>query len=553
MFRSTVRHLVEICETCVPNNFVHATDVAFYFPRFQPRLHLPDCRIPEIRDAIELLQPLGKATPRRWSSPLPLSALALAEWKKNRDRALTLLSRGEEIMKNIGGARCAAAADIIRPLYATVFELINGLEHLPRSDFATRMDVHRFIVKHAGCLLYFNDSWDRSDVRHLDTACVVVAHFIRSFCALHQRPFHIKQTENSKNQSNKLPSSWTMSVEGGESSGDVLDLKMVADRLDELLQLSKEMAEKHLVESPELRWNVPKLLLLKGILSIPLTGNLTLAQNLVDSAAKTVYEFTRRKMPIVDGIVARKQEHELGLFMLSQAEMAARVFDWSIAPGEVDMEVIEMFESAAKFYSSPCNTALNADGIMSAEDLHQRRFEADAYSSCMLSYANFLLGAPRPQGTSRRDAPVFLPKQMFSTSPIATVATSSDIIYTDVRRPQAMAVEVTRKKAGEALERGLQLNRDLYPERKLNPKAGWTLVAMASLYADMRDYLYATGLFASAEKTIIENYGSVSLERLVVSKLRYEFLAGVGSEDEAKASTHEIVQLLKQMDAMPHR
>ncbi|RHW68799.1 hypothetical protein DPX39_100041600 [Trypanosoma brucei equiperdum] len=558
MFRRTSRCLVEVGDTCVPNNFVHATDLAFYFSRFQPRSHLHPHGIPELRDAVELLQPPEGKPCSRWSAPRLFSPAALtapaavAEWKKKREKAMTLLSRGEEIMENVSGVRSAAVADVVRPLYATKFELLNGLEHLPRSEFATRIDVHRFIVKHAGRLLYFNDSWDKSDVKHLDTTCVILAHFIRSFCALHQRPFHVKQANVSDSKADRNPSSWTMAVVGGESGDAMISLQTVMDRLDELLALSEKITERQMGEMPELRWNKPKLLLLKGTLTIPLTGNLTHAQELVNQAAKTVYEFHQRKKPIVDGLVARKQEHELGLFMLVQAEMAARVFDWTINTGEVDMEVVGMFEAATKFYSSPCNTPLDADGIMSAELLDKRRFEVDAYTTCMLSFGNFLLGAPRPAAKTRRDAPVFLPKQLFTISPIATVASSSDLIYADVQRRAPMTVEVARKRAGEALERGLKLNRELYPDQKQNPKAGWTLLAMASLYADMRDYLYATGLFASAEKTVIENYGGVSLERLLVSKLRYEFLAGVGSEEEAKASAHEIVQLLKQMDIMPH-
>nr|CCC51306.1 conserved hypothetical protein [Trypanosoma vivax Y486] len=558
MFRITSRRWTEVADTCVPSNFVHATDLAFYFPRFQPRSHLQTHGIPELRDAVELLQPAANVPGCRWTAPrtmatMTTAAAAAAEWRKSRDKALTLLARGAEIIENVGGARNKALVDVVRPLYATKFELINGVEHLPRSDLAQRLDVHRTILKQAGRLLYFGDDWDRLDLKQLDTSCVIAAHFVRSFCALHQRPFHSEQgsgEETAVRRNNANLSAWSISVGGESGCGEALTLPLVMNRIDELLKLSQMAAEKHGRDFPDIRWTPPKLLPLKGILTIPLTGNLARARELVDDAAKVVYEFNRRAKPILEGLTVRKQEPELGLFMLAQAEIAARVFDWSLPPNEVDMGVIGMFEAAAKFYSSPCNTALNADGIMSTENLDERRFEAEAYVSCMLSYGTFMLNAPRPPGKSSREKPVFLPKQVFSTSPIATVATSSDIIYTDVQQPAPMTVEVTRKRAGEALERGLSLNRQLFPEQKQNPKAAWTLLSMASLYADTRDYLYATGLFASAEKAVVENYGSASLERLLVLKLRYEFLAGVGSEQEAKVAAHEVVQLLKRIDSM---
>lgn len=544
MFHSTLRRLTATAETCVSSNFVSAADLAFYFPRFQPRVHLHPRGIPELRDAVALLQPIEGLSPRRWSRP---GATSLEEWRKCCNKAVVLLSRGEEILENVGGLRNAATADVVRALYAVKFELLNGIEHLPRVDDAQRIDVNRLILRQAGRLLFFDDSWDKSDVQQIDTACVIVAHFVRAFCALYQRPFHAKQDAGDK------ISLWSMVLEEADSSGgkSVLTLPMVMNRIDELLRLSRKASETHAAKCPDIRWNVPKLLLLKGILTIPLTGHLAQAQGYIDEAAKTVYEFRKRKQPIVDGLVARKQEPELGLFMLAQAEMAARVFDWSVGVNKVDNNVIEMFEAAAKFYSSPCNTPLDADGIMSTDGMEERRFETDAYTSCMLSYGTFLLNAPRPASTSQRDSPVFLPKQVFTMSPIATVATSSDVIFADVRQSAVMSVDVGRKRAGEALERALQLNRALHPENRQNPKAGWTLLAMASLYADMRDYLYATGLFASAEKALVENYGAVSLERLLAKKLRYEFLAGVGSAQEAKAAGHEVVQLLKHMDSIP--
>ncbi|EPY23783.1 hypothetical protein STCU_07458 [Strigomonas culicis] len=324
------------------------------------------------------------------------------------------------------------------------------------------------------------------------------------------------------------------------------------ERLQELQRLCAEADKVHGATHPELRWHLPKLQLLRGLLTVPLTGHLVHAQQQLQQATQTVHQFRARRSPLLEGLKPREPEPELGLYLLAEAALGARVFNWDlVAPGEADAAALRRFDEAAQFYAAPFDTAIDADGIADAGQLRDREMEVLAYNSCLTAAGSFLLNAPRPPATNPRDGPVFLPKQVFQMDPILSVGTSSDIIFSQVQDPEPLSVAAGRRRAGEALERALQLNRGLLPEQRHNAPAAATLQAMACLYADTRDYLYATGLFETANKTVAEVYGPTSLEQAHVHKLRYEFLAGVGSEEEAKAASHEVVHLLKRLDQMP--
>ncbi|KAK7199021.1 hypothetical protein NESM_000870300 [Novymonas esmeraldas] len=625
MLRRTLRRSTDVRHTSVPALMQHPVEMAYYFPRFHPSTHINTAGIPELTDAVELMtrhgrpvRPAAAATAAaaatgttaraqpvtRWTTTLsatasPTTADSVAAALKDNSKSLLLLERGVDILNSVGGARSPAVANLIRPLYAARFELLCGSEHLPRCDYAARIHVHKATLHQAAPLLLHNDVWDKSDVAQLDTTCVILAHFVKAFCALHPRPFHAAAAAAASTSSPAGPSSaaaaaaagggggvsstgsakpsplaslkskggaaaaapprpasspatWAMEVEDGSGGTARLTLQMVHERIEEALRLAAAAYEKHGTAHPELRWLRPKLLVLKALLTIPLTGHLLHAQQLITDAAHYVDALTRRRNPLMDGLKERTREPELGLYMLLQAEMAARIFNWDIGLGQVDGDVVDLFTDAAGFYADAPNTALDGDAIMSDAKLPEQRFEAEAYACCLRSYATFLLGAPRPRATSTRDSPVFLEKQTFSPNPLLTVSTPSSDIFSDVRNVTELSLETCRRRTGEALDRALKLNRMLYPDYRQNAPATATLTAMACMYADTRDYLYATGLFESANKAATHLYGDASPERVFLQKLRYEFLAGVGSEQEAKTASHEVVHLLKRVDALPY-
>lgn len=619
MLRATVARLLALASTSVPSNFCSPIEMAFYFPRFQPLTHIADMGIPEIKDAVALLQ--GPDTTlkgyrqskdddtiffeqTRWSTSAVRSG-AMRETRetrglrlKKREKGLMLLERGIDILEGLGGP-CSAnplIRNMIRPLYAARFELINGSEHLPRPDYARHVHPQRLILNQSARLLFYNDGaahgWDKSDVKQIDTALVILGHFVKAFCALHMKPFNeaaaqkmaaaAVKSPSASIKSGGIKSSSVKSTGGGSaaksssSSGyfngkewsitipadpnnttttgeQALTLAMVMDRIDEALCLAVAAHKKHGANAPDLRWHEPKLLLLKALVTIPLTGNLAFAHKYIYQANNVVLAMKQRTNLLLDGLKDREFEVEFGLYNLLLAEASARMFNWSLTAGEADAAVIREFEHAAQFYATPFDTALNADGIMSEKTAHERVFEIEAYCCCLLSYATFLLNAPRPAATSIRDTPVFLPGQLFSFNALATVAASnSNMLYAEVGERVNFTIEDCRTRTGNSLMRALEVNRAIHPEdQKENPLAAWTLAGMACMYADTRDYLYAVGLFESAHKNFYTNYGPVSMENVLLQRLRYEFMAGVGSEQEAKTASHEVVGLLKQMDKLP--
>lgn len=86
-----------------------------------------------------------------------------------------------------------------------------------------------------------------------------------------------------------------------------------------------------------------------------------------------------------------------------------------------------------------------------------------AYASVRASYGTFLLNAPRGQGTSRHDAPVFLPQQLFTFNPIQLIRIPQKYMYGNADgHKRSLSLQKCRQQTGEALERALKLNRRVF-------------------------------------------------------------------------------------------
>lgn len=122
---------------------------------------------------------------------------------------------------------------------------------------------------------------------------------------------------------------------------------MVLDRIDELIRLCRKVHATHGAKHPQFRWSVPKLLLLKALLIMASTGNLFLAQSLIDDAAELVFQMTAKanQPSLITSLQGRDYEAELGLFMCAQAEIASRIFNWNngTALSYMDSRVFELY------------------------------------------------------------------------------------------------------------------------------------------------------------------------------------------------------------------
>lgn len=663
MFRLCLLQRYSLLATTLPPNFISTGDLAFYFPRFQPETHIQSAGIAEIEEALTLIRSQSvkvvlptpvdapashwrsrafstpqSATVRRWLEKVS-SAEEAVKPGKEKVKCLSLLDRGIDILEGAGGLSSPVVAPLLRPVFAAKFELLHGTAHLPRPPVAVlstqavgssqryrggALNVAKHILYHSSRLLVNKKGWDVSDSGALtphaiDTDCVILAHFVKAFCALHTRPFHLKKEavtsakpkisssikkevqRGGQPAASSSPPPWSLSLDGDTDRRMTLDI--VLERIDQLMRRCEAaMAEvepshqkKEAMEGSTMSngfdwesWKlyIPKLLLLKALMTIANSGHLLQAKQYLDEAVAYVNRLQKRSHIVLDGLRSGQHpaEPEMGLFWLAQAELMARIWDWSggrsrfiqkpngekVSSAELDEDVFDAFENAAGFYAAPFSTSTKGDEIMNLERVSEREFEVHAYVVCLVSLATVLLRVPRPPtslGVNRspqsqsdefsavhRDSkPVFLPQQLFSLQPpFFTVHSPSPIIFTDSSRLRPFTVEEARRNVGVLLKRALELVRALYPNDRDHPLSAHILSVMASLYADTRDYLYASGLFESARRAVNSNYGGpLSLEGVFVEKLRYEFLAGVGSAEEAKSAAHEIVQHLKQIDSFP--
>lgn len=744
MFRASFLFRLSLLATCAPPHFASSTDIAFYFPRFQPSTHVQSAGIPEIKEAVALLasQTIQVALPspadldrshwrqreegthahrlvksKRWlsvgkafsreshSSAASVSASSIAE----KTMCLQLIDRGIDILECAGGLEVSAIREVLLPLYATKWELLQGTAHLPRPtfDYTTYasgstargsgsvghsstcyrggvLHVPKHILYHTSRVLVKDDHWSLESggflsPQKIDTDCMVLAHFVKAFSLLHTRPFNqssaksnpatsptysgsgqrqggsLKSTHSGSrftphSYASANKSSWSLTIEnnGGGDKG-IMTLEIALKRVDQLIERCKaamqEASKKKKTTAdgasssatpgssnghaegreggeaplPDSGWDVldswkfyiPKLLLLKAILTIGYSGHLLHAKKCVDEAAAYVHGLQKRSHILLDGLREgeRPAEPELGMFLLAQAEMMARIWNWgggkliqarktstreeddsssssrgngetNAMVAELDEDVFEAFDNSAGFYAAPFTSNTKADGIMDLSLVAEREFEVHAYAVCVLSLATVILGVPRVASTSNSvvaslfashtgskqkesppmfsavhqdSKPVFLSQQLFSLHPpLLSLDCPSLITFSDSSRLRPFSVEEARRMAGVLLKRALELVRALYPDDRDHPLAVQILTAMACLYADTRDYLYASGLFESARRGTYMHYGGPrSIEGIFVDKLRYEFLAGVGSEEEAKTAGHEIVQHLREVDQLP--
>lgn len=505
------------------------TSFAFDYPRFSTATHLIDMSLPELKDCKALYQEDKVA---------------------NAGKCLSLLDRAHEIFKNIPNwEQNESMTNVVRSITASKVELmsllqvrplsdrgVNGLLPPPMTTRAQSTQVNDWIVREirTTALRSTEDAWTRSDVEQLDTSCFLMGKFVESFCLLHPR------RDPGSLAADRLV------------SGQDKELAMLAlTKLQELHKLAELASEKHGATHKSLRWLPIKLLLLQAICTIPATGNLEVSRKLIQQAGLQVEEWGSKKTLVADV----SQEPELGLLMLFEAEIASRVYNWMHFPKEViDEGVVLLYQKACSFFSTKFDTAINHDAVMDGSvGSRPNAFKLDEasaavrdynlrdyYSTCLHSYGNFLLSAPRADPTKA----IFPKGETFTRNPLLNVASGSDMIFDDCKRPIALSIDTCRKNSQQALDRALQINRLLLPEDRNNEKAAWMLLSMACGFGDLRDYLYATGLLSSASTAFLERYGETSEEMLFLLRLEERLLNGMGSAKESETRKTKIHSIL---------
>eukprot|EP00658_Telonema_sp_P-2_P072096 TRINITY_DN61287_c0_g1_i1.p1 TRINITY_DN61287_c0_g1~~TRINITY_DN61287_c0_g1_i1.p1 ORF type:complete len:109 (-),score=37.82 TRINITY_DN61287_c0_g1_i1:231-557(-) len=77
-----------------------------------------------------------------------------------------------------------------------------------------------------------------------------------------------------------------------------------------------------------------------------------------------------------------------------------------------------------------------------------------------------------------------------------------------------------------------------------NLKAAYILRSLACVYSETKDYLYATGLFGSVERTFMHHYGSDSTELLDLFSLQEQYQRQIGATREGEQTFKKMKRIV---------
>lgn len=459
--------------------FVRAADAALYFPRYHPAEHL-STMLPELKTAKELL----------------LQPAAAVE---HGEAALSALVRSQEIFENLQ-QQAPAMAKELRFVVASKFRLIESSATAgtgnPLKIINSPNGPHAQIVRDASHVLAIT-AWEPNDAQ-FDAMCVVLAAFVKSLAQLRRTATFaddgvVAYTPDEKSAiANAL--TWCKQLQGHtlrEKSGFALKRHLPALRVIEALLL----------------------LAVDG-------GNMPKSLDIVKSAGQLASDFA-------------PQQH--GLFGAMQAEFSARQWDWQFGPGFVDEHVASAMKGAHQHYSAlfghPSYPDDRRDPIESVQGFEDLR---DNFATALITAAQFYLHAPH-----EKPGDDWMPPELLSYSPIMILPAGSTLVRESSVKLPLPHSEATRQ-ALHLSERALKVNRSLFPDQRDNLKAAEILRTMGVAYADLQDYLYATGMWNNAKRIYDRHYGPHSRESMDTMRLLERFQRKVGSTKEADATKHQM-------------
>lgn len=506
---------------------LNSSDFATQYPRMNLSTHLVDAGLPELKDCRSLYQASTDAhRSSKCFSLLNRAADVFANvpgWESNEQLG--------NVVRSIAAAKIQVALQQRGGLLGPIGSVMRSGDNVGAVDTSfPKLQMSRFILRESSEALKAA-KWTITDVNQIDIGSFLVGSLVESFARLYPRrdPGSVDRDRLVTVEQKPL-------------------LQFAMDHVTQLIRLADIAASTHGASHPSLKYVPVKLTVLKAIITVALDGNLATAQSLIMSAAGIVEEWGQKRHLLGDV----NQDPILGILMLLNAEISARIFNWTgyQRNESVDNDVLLKFQQACEFYSGRFASPTEVDGIMNpkaesistytkgqtaSEDLILR----DHYSTCLLSFGNFLLSAPR----SNPKETIFAKGEAFCRNAITTIASGTDMMFDDCRVPTLLKVQTARKQAEVAFDRALKINRMLLPDNKHNEKAGWMLMSMACCFGDLRDYLYATGLMSNATNTFREVYGELSEEHMFLLKLEERLLNGMGSAKEAETRRNRIAAL----------
>jgi hypothetical protein len=472
------------------------TDTAFQYPRFSLKTHVSDL-LPELKQAKALYT----------SPPSPATT--------ERDKQIRVnLKRAEEIFRNLcpdGNVGGPNTPEYVVKDWVGVAAAHAWFEPLARTPQADKERIAMLAP-----LVRLARTADLKDTALFDSFCVVVAAYADSALRL---------STYGDDGIGSL-SSFTGKAENLERfrspSDTVVTFATLCDVVDRLIEASFSVATENResrIDRATIQTAYSKLCALRSILEIPCTGALMTCLEIIDRPARL-----------------RGSDPELiSLMVTMRAEIRVRLENGVWGLESIDELVKHEFVQAQErlhfhFAGSKPDGGIKMDGLETMRDV---------YTSIAMAKAAYFLGVPKdPKG----DAPgVFThhATRQLSLSPILLCPSGAQQVVdtsSRVKFPSRGAKNMALKE----VERALKMNRELYPHDKDNLKAGYLLRLTACCYAELKDYLYANGLFNSAIRVFDKHYGVNSLESAEVLRWHEAYHRYVGSTQEADAQLNRI-------------
>mmetsp|Transcript_13874 Transcript_13874/g.43184 ORF Transcript_13874/g.43184 Transcript_13874/m.43184 type:complete len:532 (-) Transcript_13874:158-1753(-) len=501
--RSVLRRACAPLSSAVP---IVATDAAFLYPRFQAADVLSDS-LPELKETKRLV--------------------AAAGGTHENDKAIAEnLRRANEIFRNLcpdgepGGPNTPAYIIKDWAGVGAAYGRHDGLARTPRRDWE-RM---RLLAP----LVDLTETAPLDDLAVFDSMCSVVAAYADA--ALRIVTYGeggIGSLQSLTGKPENLDAFKSPDAEKG-----IVTFEQLCAAVDRLTDAAYTNAVQHQHDETirSIRVTYSKLCALRALLEIPFTGALQTSIEIIDRPSRL-----------------RGQSIEtLSLLVAMRAEIRTRLEAGSWGVDCMDELVSHEYNFALEriHYNFPRS---RPDNGIKMEGLETMR---DAYCSCALAKAAYLLGLPKdPKG----DAPgvyTHHASRQLSMSPILMVPSGGPLVMEASTRV-SMKARRAKNFALQEVERALKMNRELYPHDRQNLKAGYLLRFIACNYAEVKDYIYANGLFNSCVNTFTAHYGAESLEVAEVLRWHEGYHRFVGSTQEADAQLNRINYIREQNDVGP--
>jgi hypothetical protein len=485
-------------------NLEQASDVAFVYPRFTPETHVSPI-LPELKE--------GKAF--------------LAGG--NIDGAVRAFSRAQDVLQSVPSTVPGMTREK-RCVVAAKGALL--LSHEGTSLVRLNTNVQKMLLRETSEVLAATKDWDRTDLASFDATCMLLS--MNLYCS--NTLLHAKKC---RGQNQVLDS----------SDGATIPFTEIFEQISELSKLAEKLGEvaTHPGVKRSLRRTAPRLRLLEALACIPATGDLGRAVALARDASHVCSQQTlignHESENLKDGDI-----EEMGIFSIMQASLLERHANGRWGPNSMDEESFIQLSRAIGFYEALFQDIYNRRGGDLAIDMEGKIPLRDAYSTTLLAAAQLYMNVVRedPKET-------FFSHHLIHTSPVWTLPLplGAPDPTSDITQRHKIHPGTCKAVCQKYLERALKINRKLYPENRSNMKAAYILRALAMVYAELKDYLFASGLFRSAESAIITSCGEFSYERLELLHSQEIFQRKIGSINEAAVTTTTMQKVQEGIDKKP--